>query len=172
MAKPRASLPKDVIDAIEGGNLIEAVKRLRKTGGIGLAEARSAVEAHVRSRSATPAAPTGHPDHAFGTRDDAGRVLPAVVLEALQRGDKVAAVRLLQERTGLGKNEARRRVEALGGTAALPSMPRLESSKAKTEAPLQPRAGGLAPGEVPRSNAGLWIVILMLAVLAAYFALR
>ena len=158
MTTPRVPIPKDVIDAIEGGNLIEAIKRLRKSG-IGLAEAKSALEAYVQSL----------PERTSDPKADAGRVLPEAVVQALQRDDKSGAIRLLRERTGLGLKEATRRVEAarIDGMPAAP--PHSFETPQNQPPPLQPRAGGLAPGEVPRSNAGLWIVVLAVAALAAYF---
>jgi hypothetical protein len=108
MTTPRVPIPKEVIDALEGGDLIEAIKRLRKSG-LGLAEAKSALEAYARSlpeRASDPRKP--EPSHSFET-------------------------------------------------------PRNQPP------PLLPRAGGLAPGEVPRSNTGLWIVLAAVAALVAYY---
>lgn len=42
-------LPQDVIDAIRANRKIEAIKRLRVARGIGLKEAKHAVEAFVRA---------------------------------------------------------------------------------------------------------------------------
>ena len=39
------SLPPDVVDALRQGNKIEAIKRLRAAMGVGLAEAKAAVDA-------------------------------------------------------------------------------------------------------------------------------
>lgn len=39
-------LPDDVLDALRGGNRIEAIKRLREATGLGLKEAKDLVEAH------------------------------------------------------------------------------------------------------------------------------
>jgi hypothetical protein len=45
MANPADSLPADVVDALKGGNKIEAIKRFRVATGAGLAEAKAAIEA-------------------------------------------------------------------------------------------------------------------------------
>ena len=164
------SLPPDVLDALRRGRTIEAIKRLRKATGLGLAEAKTLVE-HARALAA--AAPA-HAPHEFGQNPDDGRVLPDAVQHALARGDKVGAVKLLRERTGLGLNEARKRIEAFDGTTSFPdSVPRAEAPRVEpvSESLVQPRAGGMAPGEVANSNAGLWIVVLAAATLAAYFLL-
>ena len=42
------SLPPDVVDALRQGNKIEAIKRLRAAIGVGLAEAKAAVDAAER----------------------------------------------------------------------------------------------------------------------------
>ena len=50
-------LPPEVVSAIESGRRIEAVKLLRESRGLGLAEAKEAVDAYARSREAPEAAP-------------------------------------------------------------------------------------------------------------------
>jgi ribosomal protein L7/L12 len=168
MARP--PLPADVVEALQRRRMVEAVKRLRQATGLGLAEAKALIEAHVRG---DPAAPPVHEPHEWRKKTDDGRVLPQVVREALARGDRNGAIRLLRERTGLGVKEARRRIEAAAGTALAPAAPtetpRLAAPMAANEAPLQPRPGGLGAGEVPRSNAALWVVLLAAALLVAYF---
>jgi len=48
MTKPIPPLPPDVADALAKGHLLEAVKRLRAASPMGLAEAKSVLEWHVR----------------------------------------------------------------------------------------------------------------------------
>jgi len=43
-----SELPPDVIDAIHANRKIEAIKRLREHSGLGLKEAKHAVEAYAR----------------------------------------------------------------------------------------------------------------------------
>lgn len=45
-------LPPEVVAAIESGQTIEAVKLLREKNGLGLTEAKEAVNAYVRRRKA------------------------------------------------------------------------------------------------------------------------
>ena len=52
MPPPPTPLPPDVIEALRGGHLIQAIKLLRKTKDLGLAEAKAAIEAHLRSVAA------------------------------------------------------------------------------------------------------------------------
>lgn len=42
---PGVGLPSDVVEALQAGNKIEAIKRLRAQTGMGLAEAKAAVDA-------------------------------------------------------------------------------------------------------------------------------
>jgi len=161
MTFPNTPLPPDVIEAIGRGRTIDAIKRLRKATGMGLAEAKSAIEMHVR---ANPPAP-GQARHGADARSapDLGRVLPEAVMEALQRGDTLGAIRVLRERTGLSLKAARERVEAAGGPVAA-SLPHVDH---RIEAPPPQQVyfkPGLAPGEVPRSNASLWLVLLLAAL--------
>jgi ribosomal protein L7/L12 len=172
----RPEFPPDVLEALQNGRTIDAIKRLRKHKNFGLAEAKAAIEAYARSRAgelATLSAPSVE-----ALRQDAGRVLPDAVVEALQRGDKNAAIKLLRERTGLGLKAARERIDAAGFPAAsfpagsaLPALPHLDHRIDAPRDVLAPRANGLAPGEVPRSNGAFWLVLALLAILAGYFLL-
>ena len=49
-------LPDDVIAAIRGNRKIEAIKRLREARGLGLKEAKHAVEAYARAHPEIPEA--------------------------------------------------------------------------------------------------------------------
>ncbi len=114
------TLPQDVIDAIAGGNRIEAIKRLREAARIDLKTAHDAVEAWADGRPLPPlpdmpAAPTALPRAAAS-------VLPDEVQDALVSGNKIEAIKRLREATGLGLKEAKDLVEA--HEAGLPvSMP-------------------------------------------------
>jgi Ribosomal protein L7/L12 C-terminal domain len=46
------SLPPDVIDALNKGRLIEAIKLLRTGSGLGLKEAKDIIDAHIRREGA------------------------------------------------------------------------------------------------------------------------
>ena len=108
MAPPRDALPADVIDALRRGNLVEAIKRLRAQG-IGLAEAKARVEAHLRGAGTPTAA------------QRVSRALPPDAARALARGDKIQAIKLARAETGVGLKEAKDWVEAHGGTPRMPT---------------------------------------------------
>ena len=134
------SLPADVLEALEQNNVIEAIKRLRQTTGLGLKQAKDMIDAHQRgTKMAVAIAQRLGP-------------LPPTVIDALQRGNKIEAIKLLRESDGLGLKEAKDAIDAMG---ALPA------------------AGPMAPGEVPRSGNFTWAIVVAVAVLVAgYYFLR
>ena len=108
MERPHDALPAEVIDALRRGNAIEAIKLLRAKG-IGLADAKARVEAHLRG-FATPSA-----------AHKASRALPPDAARALARGDKIEAIKLVRAETGLGLKEAKDWVDAQSGTPQMPT---------------------------------------------------
>jgi hypothetical protein len=101
--------------------------------------------------------------------------LPPVVLEALRRGDKVVAIKLLREMTKLGLAEAKGMIDALEahqkaqGTAKPPSPTNVHGGMqhhAHAVAQRRPREDDLGPGEVPRSTpfGGIAIMIAVAAI--------
>ena len=101
--------------------------------------------------------------------------LPPVVLEALRRGDKVVAIKLLREMTKLGLAEAKGMVDALEAHEkakgmAKPPVPASERDgmpHAHSAPRSRPREDDLSPGEVPRSSplAGIAIMIALAAII-------
>lgn len=141
-ASPAAdSLPANVLDALRHGNNIEAIKRLRETTGLGLKEAKDVIDQHARGLAVgmTPVAPAS--------------TLPPAVAAALRRGNKIDAIKLLREHTGLGLKEAKDAIDAFHLGA-------------------RTRDGKLGPGEVSRSTSAVWwMVAIAVAGVAAYYFL-
>jgi ribosomal protein L7/L12 len=100
MPSEHEPLPADVVDLLQQDRVVEAIKRLRETTGLGLKEAKDAVDAY-RTQRTTP-----------GTRSASIDPLPPDVLAAMERGQKIEAIRLLRDRTGMGLKEAKEAVEA------------------------------------------------------------
>ena len=99
-----------------------------------------------------PTDPTAAPVTSFETTMPAG-ALSANVIEALRRGHKIEAIKLVREQTGMGLKEAKDAVDAYERT--------------------HPKAPASSPGEVPRSGNGMWwVAALLLAAAAAYYLLR
>ena len=71
--------------------------------------------------------------------------LPPLVIDALQRGEKIQAIRLMREITGVGLKEAKDLVDASPHAAV---------------------RSGLSPGEVPRTGRTIWAAVA--AILAAW----
>ena len=57
MAKPIPPVPPDVAELLAKGHLLEAVKRLRASSPMGLAEAKKVIEWHVRHHALRPPSP-------------------------------------------------------------------------------------------------------------------
>ncbi|MEZ5417753.1 MAG: ribosomal protein L7/L12 [Vicinamibacterales bacterium] len=135
MSRP---LPEDVRTALGVGNKIEAIRLLREHTGLGLADAKAAVEAgHLASSPNDSEQP---------------EVLPHNVRAALAEGDTITAIRLLREARGVGLKEAK-------------SM--LESSLTRSAAQMPGASSRLASGEVPRNGVHLWLLVVVVVAAAA-----
>ena len=140
MPDPTPSLPQPVQDALQRGNLVEAIKLMRADTGMGLKETKDALEAYMRGEPPPGGfAPTPLPT---------GAPLPAPVQEALDQGNKIEAVRRLRGLTGMGLKEAKDAVEAAGAGPGA--------------------SEGLSPGQVRSSNGLWWLAALAVLALAAF----
>jgi ribosomal protein L7/L12 len=149
-ARPNSFLPAPVLDALQRGHLIGAIKLMRATGGLGLQEAKQALEAYQRSKSAPAARSAPTPEF---PRAMPGGTLPPTVVAALQAGNKIEAIRRMREQTGLGLKEAKDAVELFRQ--------------------MHPRPDDPSPGEVRGSDDGLrWFVILAVVCLLVYWFFR
>jgi ribosomal protein L7/L12 len=165
-------LPPEAIAALERGNLIEAIKIVRERTGMDLKSSKEAVERHVHSGGGAAGAPAGWQEGDWGRGENAAgpggmhgngpAAVPAAALAALARGQKVEAVRLTREATGLGLAEAKQLVEAHRNPAAG------DFGHLSPSLPMDPMA---EPGRV--SGGGLaWLpvaVVLLLAALAWWY---
>jgi len=124
-------LPAEVVAALEQGQTIEAIKRLRTATGLGLKEAKEAIDRHHAGTAGRP-----RPSIA------AAAALPFSVASAMMQGNKLEAIRLLREQGGLGLEEAKATVEAY-----------------EREHPAADRHR--APGEVPRTSGAVWVVLIV-----------
>ena len=122
-ATVKYQIPPEMLSAWERGDRVEAIRTLREATGLGLKEAKTALESG--GYTVPPA---------IAQR---GAALPPAVLSAMARGDKIQAIKLAREKTGLGLKEAKEAVEA-----AVLGAPSSAQGSSRT----------LAPGEVPRSR--------------------
>ena len=93
-------LPDNVVESINDGNKIEAIKRLREATGMDVASAKAAVEGYSRQS---------------GSDEPSEQVL-----SALAAGRKIEAIKLYREQHGVGLRDARIKIEALQGKTAPP----------------------------------------------------
>jgi ribosomal protein L7/L12 len=149
------SLPPAVLAALDAGQLIEAIKRLRAATGLGLKEAKDLIDAHQRGEAvsvAARAAPTMDSFH-----------VPDAVRQALAEGNKIEAIRLLRDHEGLGLKEAKERADAIEQSMAEPASIGMGAT-----------APGLSPGQQPSGGVGNWIVVavVLVATVVAYLWMR
>lgn len=90
-----------VQDLLRSGQKIEAIKRYRELTGVGLKEAKDAVEAMERGEEVPVA------------RAPAVSAPAASVQDLLRSGRKIEAIKLYREQSGLGLKEAKDAVEAM-----------------------------------------------------------
>ncbi len=86
---------------IASGEKIAAIALLRDHTGMGLAEAKDAVEHVAAGRGAPPVA-----------GDDA---IPDAVRTLVERGERIAAIRLLREQAGIDLKSAKQRIDRAFG---------------------------------------------------------
>ncbi len=132
------SMPDDVRAALAAGHKIEAIRLLRQQTGLGLAEAKAAVESAREQPANTPLAQ--------------GWELPPEAKAALEQGKLLQAIRALRASGGVGLKDAKRTIDAA----------RFEPARHDVHRP-----SGLAPGEVPRGRVGGGLAIVVLLVVAA-----
>lgn len=94
---------RDVVDALRHGQKIEAIKRYREETGAGLAEAKTFVEALEETLT------TG----ALPDRVPTPQELEDRLVDHLQRGEYIAAIRQHREATGSGLAESKAAMDSL-----------------------------------------------------------
>lgn len=109
---------------------------------------------------------------------------PPAVLEALRKGNKLEAIKLLRQASKTGLVEAKALVDAVqgakaaGARAAAPHArsPSVGAAARATPGPPVPgyvphSESGLSPGEVPRAGAHFWWVLVLVLGAVAVLAL-
>ena len=117
-------LPAEVVAALEQGQTIEAIKRLRTATGLGLKEAKEAIDRHHAGTAGRP-----RPSIA------AAAALPFSVASAMMQGNKLEAIRLLREQGGSTCRRPRRRSKR---TSASIRPPTAIAPRARYRAPRAP----------------------------------
>jgi ribosomal protein L7/L12 len=94
---------------IDRGQKIEAIKLLRESAGVGLAEAKDMVETFIATGAFTDK--TGR-SGSCSSRRARGEGLPLDVQSLLRKGREIDAIKALREANGIGLKEAKEQVEA------------------------------------------------------------
>jgi hypothetical protein len=160
MNKLPVHLPDEVREALQRGNLFDAIKLLRKAGVSNLKEARAVLEGEARRINAGKgrAGNAPAPQHQPGVPG----VFPPAAADALRRGRKIEAIRIAREHLGIGLKEAKDLVE------------QHEQLIVPTVEGLSPR-NGLSSGEVPRTSGRITWLLVAVAIVAGlvyHFVLR
>lgn len=137
-------LPPEAVAALARGQTIEAIKIVRDQTGLGLKESKDLVDRHLGGFSIDD----------MEVQDARGASVPRAALDALANGNKMEAIRLTREATGLGLAEAKRLVE--GEPAGV-------DDHTGYGAMLDPMA---EPGKVNGSGASKWVLIAMVLIVA------
>lgn len=148
-------LPPEATAALARGELILAIKIVRAATGLGLKEAKEAVEAYA-ARTATH----GHSNDRDALQAAPGKIVfPQQAVDALSQGQLIAAIKQLREANPkLGLKEAREAVDAAlqKRSAAGPSRPSMQ------------RVPTVVQGDHGR---GGWWLAAILVVIAAWWLL-
>lgn len=94
-----ADLKQQLTELLSQGDRIGAIRALRKQHGLGLADAKAALE-RFESMGDLPKAPSAPP------------ALPDEVRELAAKGQVIEAIKLLRARTGMGLAEAKALVDS------------------------------------------------------------
>jgi ribosomal protein L7/L12 len=98
---------RELVELVRSGNKIEAIKLYRERTGVGLKEAKDAVEALERADAAR-------------VTESVGESFRRQLVALLGAGRKIEAIKLYRERTGVGLKQAKDAVERLGAEHGLP----------------------------------------------------
>ena len=96
------AIEDEIRELLASGNKIAAIKRYREETGVGLAEAKAAVEAMYAGQSLPERV---QPDDSDLTQQ---------IVTLLGRGEKIEAVKMYRDRFRVGLKEAKESVERIG----------------------------------------------------------
>ena len=100
---------EEIRGLLETGNKILAIKRYREETGVGLAEAKAAVESLEAGRAFSKPV---QPDDPHVTSE---------IVTLLSHGEKIKAIKLYRQQFGVGLKEAKEAVDCLGERNGIPS---------------------------------------------------
>ena len=140
-------VPAEILSIWNSGSKVLAIKLLREQSGLGLAEAKQLLES----------ADAGAADSPLAMNSAIPASAELRIHAAMASGNKLEAVKLLKEATGLGLAEAKERIdEAMQGEPL--------NLQAAPHHPTPPNAASSAPGEVKSSHGILWLALILVAL--------
>ena len=98
MDQSHPAIPQEAKQAADRGDIIAAIKITREATGLGLKEAKDAVDAYSRGASGV----SGTPENVE---------FPLDAIASLHQGNLIEAIRITREKTGLGLKESKDAVE-------------------------------------------------------------
>lgn len=107
MLKPgTANIPDQALEHARRGEIVEAIKVVREQTGLGLKEAKDAIDGYLRNpgQSSGVAGSAGKPDNLE---------VSSLALYALENGRLIDAIKHVRADTGLGLKDAKEHVERL-----------------------------------------------------------
>jgi hypothetical protein len=102
---------------------------------------------------------SSRPPSAFDATMPAG-TLARNVVEAIERGHKIEAIKLVREQTGMGLKESKDLVDAY------------EAAHPRPHGHAHVRPGAASPGEVRDGTSRLWWIVATLVALLLYYFVR
>ncbi|MFZ6027228.1 MAG: ribosomal protein L7/L12 [Chloroflexota bacterium] len=146
---------QEIVAIARSGNKIEAIKRYRQLTGVGLKEAKEAVEALADGRPFTPALAG---TTSVGTGED--------IVALVRRGNKLEAIKRYREQKNVGLKEAKDAVEAMEAAQTWGNL--LADEGAVRPSPLAPAQPAAIANDSSRSInclANVLVAIIVLAIL-------
>ena len=142
-------VPAEILSIWNSGSKVLAIKLLREQSSLGLAEAKQLLESVDAGSDAA--------DSSLAVNNAIPASTELRIHAAMASGNKLEAVKLLKEATGLGLAEAKERIDA-----AMQGEPL--NLEAVLYHPTQPNAASSAPGEVKSSYGILWLALILVAL--------
>ena len=109
---PDSAMPAGVQEALTAGNEIDAIKAYRDATGVGLKEAKDAIESKGASGTQRVIGKLDALMKSLGVKYDPASGLQASIDNAIRNGDKIEAIKLYRVANGVGLKEAKDAIEA------------------------------------------------------------
>jgi ribosomal protein L7/L12 len=190
MADTPQKVPPEVIEALKRGDKQGAMKMLLKGRQVtGIRDVMQLLQSLQESGVLKEVKQQVNVNISTARSD----ALPAEVIDAIRKGNKIEAIRLLREATGVGLYEARGTVDSFEAAnrmaagqpvqaqtdikALMPTVAGARAHAAKSSAAPASAAAtqpGLSPGEVPRTSVKAigFVIVLVIAAILVFFALK